>query len=371
MIDLRVITVIAVCKSQYMLFKGWHPLFHDSIGRESPFLETICIPFASFAILWGVGRWLLWGHCWDTWCRTGKLQQTVANCIERTGRGLHSGDVFTVKLLPAAARFGRCFVFRSTFIRASIDYAVRETPLCTTLSRDGYRVLTVEHLLSALEACGIDNCRIEIEGSRDCDVSAEVPIFDGSAREWVEAINQAGLKVAVDSCGESCEKLAPYLSEPVHVMKNDSFIAAFPYPKVNITYGIDYPQAPTIGRQWFSSTLLDESFYSKAIASARTFCLYEEVEHMRNLGLIKGGSAETAIICSMSKGWLNPPLRYDDEPCRHKVLDLIGDMSLLAQGGNQGLLVAHIVAFKVCTFALFTLFYLSILKIITVKLYRM
>ncbi|KAG8382695.1 hypothetical protein BUALT_Bualt05G0104200 [Buddleja alternifolia] len=67
---------------------------------------------------------------------------------------------------------------------------------------------------------------------------------------------------------------------------------------------------------------------------------------MRNLGLIKGGSAETAIICSASGGWLNPPLRYDNEPCRHKVLDLIGDMSLLAQEGNQGLLVAHIVAYK-------------------------
>ncbi|KAL6543858.1 hypothetical protein OROGR_010355 [Orobanche gracilis] len=260
---------------------------------------------------------------WDT----GKLQQTVANCIERTGQGLHSGNVFTVKILPSSALYGRCFIFRSTVIRASIDNVVKETPLCTTISQNGYKISTVEHLLSALEATGVDNCRLEIEGSGDCDRSAEVPIFDGSAREWVEAINQAGLKVAVDSGGGSCEKLAPYLSEPVHVMKNDSFISAFPCPEVSITYGIDYPQhyscsgalgdqiqfgkAPTIGRQWFSSTLSDENFYSKAIASARTFCLYEEVEHMRNLGLIKGGSAETAIICSMSKGWLNPPLSSD------------------------------------------------------------
>ncbi|KAI3453178.1 hypothetical protein Pfo_009841 [Paulownia fortunei] len=281
-----------------------------------------------------------------SWKSTGKLQQTVANCVERTGRGLHSGEISTVRIIPAAARLGRCFIFRSNIIRASIDNAVKETPLCTTLSNNGYSIRTVEHLLSALEASGVDNCRIEIEGSSDCDCSVEVPIFDGSAREWVEAINQAGLKVAVDCGGKSCEKLAPYLNEPVHVLKNDSFIAAFPYSKVNITYGIDYPQAPTIGRQWFSSTLLDEFFYSKAIASSRTFCIYEEVEHMRNLGLIKGGSAETAIICSLSKGWLNPPLHYDDEPCRHKVLDLIGDISLLAQEGNQGLPVAHIVAYK-------------------------
>ncbi|KAH6790387.1 UDP-3-O-acyl N-acetylglycosamine deacetylase family protein [Perilla frutescens var. frutescens] len=281
-----------------------------------------------------------------SWKPTGKLQQTVTNCIERTGRGLHSGDISAVRILPAEARAGRYFVFRSNVIRSSIDNAVKETPLCTALSSNGYSVRTVEHLLSALEACGVDNCRIEIDGSSNCGRSVEVPIFDGSAREWVEAINQSGLKVAVDFGGKSCEKLAPYLSEPVHVLKNDSFVAAFPCSKVSITYGIDYPQAPAIGRQWFSSTLLDESFYSSSIAPSRTFCIYEEVERMRSLGLIKGGSAETAIVCSMTKGWLNPPLRYDDEPCRHKVLDLIGDVSLLAQEGNQGLLVAHIVAYK-------------------------
>ncbi|XP_057777594.1 probable UDP-3-O-acyl-N-acetylglucosamine deacetylase 1, mitochondrial isoform X2 [Salvia miltiorrhiza] len=281
-----------------------------------------------------------------SWKPTGNLQKTVTNCIERTGRGLHSGDISTVRILPAVARAGRYFIFRSNIIRASIDNVVRDTPLCTALSRDGYSVRTVEHLLSALEACGVDNCRIEIDGSSNCDRSVEVPIFDGSAREWMEAINQSGLRVATDNGGKSCQKLAPYLSEPVHVLKNDSFIAAIPYSKVCITYGIDYPQAPAIGCQWFSSSLLDESIYSNSIAPSRTFCIYEEVEHMRSLGLIKGGSAETAIVCSMSRGWVNPPLRYDNEPCRHKALDLIGDISLLAQEGNQGLLVAHIVAYK-------------------------
>lgn len=83
------------------------------------------------------------------------------------------------------------------------------------------------------------------------DDTIQVPIFDGSAREWVEAIDQAGLKMAVDDGGKSCEKLAPYLSRPVHVLKNDSFITAFPYSKVNITYGIDYPQVTWIRRQTF------------------------------------------------------------------------------------------------------------------------
>lgn len=281
-----------------------------------------------------------------SWKNSGKLQQTLANCVERSGRGLHSGDLSTVRILPADAGSGRYFVFRSNVIHASIDNAVKESALCTTLSKDGYSVRTVEHLLSALEATSVDNCCIEIEGSNPGDQSVEVPIFDGSAKEWVEAIDQAGLKVAMDCSGKCCEKLAPYLNEPVHVLKNDSFVAAFPHSKVSITCGIDFPQAPAIGCQWFSSTLFDESFYFEQIASSRTFCLYEEVEHMRSLGLIKGGSAETAIICSVNSGWLNPPLRYHDEPCRHKVLDLIGDFSLLAQGGNQGLMVAHIIAYK-------------------------
>uniref|UniRef100_A0A5B6YUZ0 UDP-3-O-acyl-N-acetylglucosamine deacetylase n=2 Tax=Davidia involucrata TaxID=16924 RepID=A0A5B6YUZ0_DAVIN len=280
-----------------------------------------------------------------SWKSTGKFQKTIANCIQRTGKALHSGKVTTVKIWPEFAGEGRYFDFHSKLIRASIDFA-EETPLCTTLCKDGHVVRTVEHLLSALEATGVDNCRIEISNS-DCeDRSVEVPIFDGSAKEWVEAIDQVGLKTATDRGGNICEKIAPFLNEPVHVWKNDSFITAFPSPKIHITYGINFPQVPAIGCQWFSSASFDYSFYAKQIASSRTFCIYEEVERMRNAGLIKGGSVENAIVCSTSRGWLNPPLRFQDEPCRHKVLDLIGDLSLFARCGSQGLPVAHIVTYK-------------------------
>lgn len=98
----------------------------------------------------------------------------MAKCVERTGRGLHSGDVSTVKILPAAAGVGRSFIFRSTVIRASIDNAVKETPLCTTLAGDGCSIRTVEHLLSALEASGVDNCQMEVVGSSNSDRSVEV-----------------------------------------------------------------------------------------------------------------------------------------------------------------------------------------------------
>ncbi|KAL6994665.1 UDP-3-O-acyl-N-acetylglucosamine deacetylase, partial [Sarracenia purpurea var. burkii] len=108
------------------------------------------------------------------------------------------------------------------------------------------------------------------------DELTQVPIFDGSAREWMEAIEQVGLKVATDRGGNSCVKMAPFLNEPVNVWKNDSFVAAFPSPEVRVTYGINFTQAPAIGCQWFSSTPMDSTFYSKQISPSRTFCIYEE-----------------------------------------------------------------------------------------------
>ncbi|XP_058724437.1 probable UDP-3-O-acyl-N-acetylglucosamine deacetylase 1, mitochondrial [Vicia villosa] len=280
-----------------------------------------------------------------TWKPTGKLQQTLAGSVERRGISLHSGKVSTVRLCPGLAGQGRYFDFRSNLVPASVEFA-QVSPLCTTLCKDGLRIRTVEHLLSALEGAGVDNCRIQIENLGDQGDEAEIPIFDGSAKEWVEALEEVGLETATDIDGKSCEKIAPHVNEPMHVWRNDSFIAAFPSDVVQVTYGISFPQAPAIGCQWFSTTPLDDLVYSMQIALSRTFCIYEEVEQMRSAGLIKGGSLENAIVCSISKGWLNPPLRFSDEPCRHKILDLIGDLSLFAQFGSQGLPVAHIVAYK-------------------------
>ncbi|XP_020206606.1 probable UDP-3-O-acyl-N-acetylglucosamine deacetylase 2, mitochondrial isoform X1 [Cajanus cajan] len=280
-----------------------------------------------------------------SWKPTGTLQKTLAGSVERRGKALHSGKVSTVRLCPERASRGRYFDFRSNSIPASVEFA-QVSPLCTTLCKDGFRVRTVEHLLSALEAAGVDNCRIEIEDFDAQEHDVEIPIFDGSAREWVAAVEEVGLKVATDPEGKNVEKMAPHVNEPVYAYRNDSFLAAFPSEVVRITYGINFPQAPVIGCQWFSTPPLDNLVYSMHIALSRTFCIYEEVEQMRNAGLIKGGSLENAIVCSASKGWLNPPLHFSDEPCRHKILDLIGDLSLFAQFGNQGLPVAHIVAYK-------------------------
>ncbi|MFS7899449.1 putative UDP-3-O-acyl-N-acetylglucosamine deacetylase [Helianthus anomalus] len=280
-----------------------------------------------------------------SWRSTGKQQQTIARCIEKTGRALHSGDLSTVRIWPELAGTGRYFDFRSLLIPASIDFA-EDSPLCTTLRKDGHSVRTVEHLLSALQGTGVDNCRIEIMNSGSDDTSVEVPIFDGSAREWVEAIDQVGLTDAMDCNGRSCDRVSPYLTQPVHVSKGDSVIAAFPANETYISYGIDFPQVSDLSLKWYSSSFCTGSIYSKQIAPSRTFCVYEEVKKMRSAGLIKGGSAENAVVFSISKGLLNPPLRSPEEPCRHKVLDFIGDVSLFARSGSQGLPVANIIAYK-------------------------
>ncbi|XVE74639.1 hypothetical protein DITRI_Ditri12bG0033300 [Diplodiscus trichospermus] len=203
-----------------------------------------------------------------SWKTTVKLQQTLAGCIELTGK--------TLRLL------GEGF-------------------------DDEYKIRTVEHLLSALESKGaVDNCRIQIQSFDPED--PEVPIFDGSASAWVDAIEQVGRKEALDRCGSNVEKLAPYLNEPLHVSRNDSFMFAFPSPEAHITCGIDFPKVPAIRCQWFSSALDDS--YERQIACSRTFCIYEEVEHMRSARLIKGGSLANAIVCSASQRMVEPTTSF-------------------------------------------------------------
>ncbi|MBE9130150.1 UDP-3-O-acyl-N-acetylglucosamine deacetylase, partial [Coleofasciculus sp. LEGE 07081] len=128
------------------------------------------------------------------------------------------------------------------------------------------------------------------------------------------------------------------LQEPTWVYYGEAFVAALPAPTTRFTYGLDF-DLPAIGNQWYSWTPLQESF-AEAIAPARTFGLAHQIEHLRDRGLIKGGSLENALVCD-EQGWLNPPLRFSNEPVRHKLLDLVGDLSLLGTFP-----VAHFLAYK-------------------------
>ncbi|MDJ0898678.1 MAG: UDP-3-O-acyl-N-acetylglucosamine deacetylase [Xenococcus sp. MO_188.B8] len=253
-----------------------------------------------------------------------------------SGVGLHSGLVTTVKIMPAQPGAGRYFVRvdqpQQPIIPANLD-SVSQTTLSTELAQETtsgsvVKVRTVEHLLAALSASGIQDARIEIDG-------AEVPLLDGSAKLWADAI-------AENIChNQTIEHHSPpplVIQQPVVVQEQDAFVAAMPASETRFTYGIDFPYA-VIGNQWHSWTLNREDFATE-IAPARTFGFAEEIEQLQKAGLIKGGSLDNALVCS-HQGWINPPLRFTNEPARHKLLDLVGDLSLLGTFPQ-----AHFLAYK-------------------------
>jgi len=259
-------------------------------------------------------------------------KSTLKSEFELSGIGLHSGEQTRVRVLPAAVGEGRYFVRidlpGEPIIPATIE-AVCQTALSTELANAaGDRIRTVEHLLGALAGMGADNARIEVDGP-------EVPLLDGSAGVWVEAIARTGLIPQ-----ESNEDQIPsfVLTEPIWVHHGDAFVVALPSAQTRFSYGIDFEEE-AIGNQWYSWSPEVESF-ATAIAPARTFGLARQVEQLRQAGLIKGGTLDNALVCDRS-GWLNPPLRFANEPVRHKILDLAGDLSLLGTWPK-----AHYLAYK-------------------------
>ncbi len=253
-------------------------------------------------------------------------RSTLGSPVTCQGVGLHSGDAVTVKLLPSQSGivFVRVDLPESPEIPAEISI-VQQTMLSTELVTDRGKVRTVEHLLAALWGQGITDARIEIDGG-------ELPLLDGSALEWVKAIESAEVK----TLGEP--KARPILSEPIWIRDGDMFVAALPSPELRFSYGIDF-DLPAIGNQWHSWSPSAESF-AQTVAPARTFGLEHQIDQLRAAGLIKGGSLDNALVCG-ADGWINPPLRFPNEPVRHKLLDLIGDLSLVGD-----LPIAHYLAYK-------------------------
>jgi UDP-3-O-[3-hydroxymyristoyl] N-acetylglucosamine deacetylase len=262
-------------------------------------------------------------------------QHTLAAEITQIGVGLHSGVNTQVRILPSEAGSGRYFVRVDLpdlpIIPAQVT-AVSHTVLSTQLGEGEVSVRTVEHLLAALSGMGVDNARIEIDGP-------EVPLLDGSASVWTANIAQVGL---VSQPVNNQIPLA--VTEPLWINQGDAFVCALPAPETRFSYGIDF-DLPAIGNQWHSWSLTTEleqasASFATEIAPARTFGLLHQIEHLQKTGLIKGGSLDNALVCG-PEGWLNPPLRFANEPVRHKILDLVGDLSLL---GTFPL--AHFLAYK-------------------------
>jgi UDP-3-O-[3-hydroxymyristoyl] N-acetylglucosamine deacetylase len=257
-------------------------------------------------------------------------QHTLARSLKQSGIGLHSGKTTTVKLFPAAAGEGRYFVrvdLPNPSPIAANDSSILSTTLSTELGhpQTNVTIRTVEHLLAALTATGVDNVRIEVDGP-------EIPLLDGSAKPWIDAITAVGLTVL-----DSSKRLENIATEIV-VRQQDAFVVAVPSTELRFTYGIDFPVA-AIGNQWYSWSPQQESF-AENIAPARTFTLEHQIQQLQQAGLIKGGSFDNALVCG-DCGWLNPPLRFANEPVRHKIIDLVGDLSLLGQ-----IPVAHYFAYK-------------------------
>ncbi|MBD2562590.1 MULTISPECIES: UDP-3-O-acyl-N-acetylglucosamine deacetylase [Nostoc] len=262
-------------------------------------------------------------------------QHTIAAEIIQVGVGLHSGVSTQVRILPAEAGSGRYFVRVDLpdlpIIPAQVG-AVSHTVLSTQLGKAEISVRTVEHLLAALSGMGVDNARIEIDGP-------EVPLLDGSASVWTANIAQVGL------VSQPVNNQAPLVViEPIWVYQGDAFVCALPAPETRFSYGIDFDM-PAIGNQWHSWSLTAEvgkasASFAGEIAPARTFGLLHQIEHLQKTGLIKGGSLDNALVCG-PEGWLNPPLRFANEPVRHKILDLVGDLSLLGTFPR-----AHFLAYK-------------------------
>jgi UDP-3-O-[3-hydroxymyristoyl] N-acetylglucosamine deacetylase/3-hydroxyacyl-[acyl-carrier-protein] dehydratase len=255
-------------------------------------------------------------------------QQTLAKPVSFSGIGLHSGNKVSMTLLPAPASTG--IIFRrvdleSRFeVPAQVKY-VADTSRSTTIAKGKVKVQTIEHVLASLAGFGITNAIIEVDAN-------EPPIADGSSRRFCRMIDEAGIE-------PQREEVDPItITDAIEYMNGETVMSALPYDG----FKISCTSSDKAGRftQFFSIDLTVDS-WEKEIAHARTFCFYEEIEFLIKNGLIRGGSLENAIVIREDAVLTTEPMRYREEFVRHKILDIIGDLSLVG-----GPLRCHIVAIK-------------------------
>lgn len=245
------------------------------------------------------------------------MQTTLQRAVEISGVGLHTGFAVTMRLVPAPVDTG--IIFRRSdlnyFPIPAIKQYVSKVSYATSLMKQGVLIATVEHLLSAIHALGIDNLYVDVD-------TMEIPIADGSALPFVEMIDRAGI-------GEQDRpRQFIRLRKPIRVETEDKWIEAEPYDGLLAHYSIHFDH-PMIQDQEYIFEL-DPEDYRREVCAARTFGFYEELDTLMKAGLIRGGSLENAIVLNKT-GIMNPGLRYRDEFVRHKILDLIGDIALVGK----------------------------------------
>lgn len=257
-------------------------------------------------------------------------QRTIGKEISFSGSGLFSGINVHMTLKPS--KEGSGIVFQRVdlpgqpVIPALLDY-ICGTPRCTILAKDGAVVQSVEHILSALTAYNVDNLIIELDGP-------EVPVGDGSALPFIELLQKA------DICEQNQMLPVYHLQAPVYWSEGNVHLVAIPSKELRFSYTLSYPGHPLLQSQFYSFVMNSERYFEE-IAPCRTFSLYEEILPLLEKGIIKGGTLNNGVVI---KGLeiVNPDgLRFPDEMVRHKMLDLIGDISLMGVR-----VVAHFIAIR-------------------------
>ncbi|MEA1963876.1 MAG: bifunctional UDP-3-O-[3-hydroxymyristoyl] N-acetylglucosamine deacetylase/3-hydroxyacyl-ACP dehydratase [Candidatus Aerophobetes bacterium] len=258
-----------------------------------------------------------------------KLQKTIKNSISYKGIGLHTGKEVTLTFQPAPPYQGVVFVREdlpnSPKVEARVNKAVSNTR-GTAIGKGEVKVCTIEHILAALSGLGIDNINIKMNGE-------EIPAGDGSALPFVRLIQEA--EVMEQSIPRDFFKV----EKPLWIEEGDRRLIVLPDDNLRISYTVDFPRSP-LKSQFAEFTITEETFIQE-IAPSRTFGFMEEIEELRKKNLVQGGSLENAVVID-EKGVINKEgLRFLNEPVRHKILDLIGDLYLLGRP-----IKAHILAVK-------------------------
>ena len=255
-------------------------------------------------------------------------QQTLRQSVSHSGIGLHSGNRVSMNFLPAppntGIRFRRVDLDGKPEIEARIEN-VSQTNRSTTIAKGSAKVQTVEHVLATMAGYGIDNAVVEVDAN-------EPPIGDGSAREYCKMIEQGGIAL-------QAEVREPYrITEPLQIQTEDTLMSIFPHDRLKISC----TSSDKAGRfsQFFTVEISPET-WKREISNARTFCFFEEIEYLIKNGLIKGGSLENAVVIRDDAVLTTEPLRYPEEFVRHKILDILGDLSLIGRP-----LCGHIIAVR-------------------------
>jgi len=257
-------------------------------------------------------------------------QTTIKKAVELVGIGLHKGSPVKLRLEPLASNSG------IIFYRSDVDVAIAlkpenvvDTKMATVIGKDGYVISTIEHLLSAVYAYGIDNLKIIVDAD-------EVPVMDGSSASFCMLLDEAGI-IELD-----IPKKIMRIKKEIEVVEGEKYVKLSPASDLKYDFTIKFPH-PVINKQEYVLKFTKDS-YKKEISRARTFGFLHEVQYLRSKGLALGGSLENAIVLDEKK-ILNPEgLRFDDEFVRHKILDAIGDMSLIGMnfiGNYEALAGSH------------------------------